>query len=148
MWGWVTQTAHILGHFRPFFGHLSGHIEELEGNKRFFVTRKSRCTWSVATVSCVPLFGCFEWVEGLFLAHKKTDVLAQHGANHLEERLLHQAQARTLTPPFWEPFAQHTRRHDIGCLTPCKIIIFLDKRSPNAFFDFEASTPLNPNVTF
>ena len=34
--------------------------------------------------------------------------------NHLEERLLDQAQARTsYTPPFWGSFVEHTPRHDI-----------------------------------
>ena len=58
--------------------------------------------------------------------------------NHLEERLLDQAQERSLFPPppffYWGSFAQHTPRHDIGCLTPCKIIIMPDKAIPQWIF--------------
>ena len=62
--------------------------------------------------------------------------------NHLEERL-DQAHAQTpYTPsvPFWGLFAQHTPRHDIGCLTPCKIIILRDKMIPKLFI-FSPLTP-------
>ena len=60
--------------------------------------------------------------------------------NHLEERLLDQAQAWALyTPPVWG--SQHTPRHDIGCPTPWKIIILPNKTIPHGFFDSETSIP-------
>ena len=49
-WACLTRTMHIQAIFSPFWAVL-GHIVELEDNKGLFVTRKSRRTWCVATVS-------------------------------------------------------------------------------------------------
>ena len=38
-------------------------------------------------------------------------------------------------------FAQHTPKHEIGCLTPCKIIILGDKIIPDEFLDDDSSSP-------
>ena len=62
--------------------------------------------------------------------------------NHLEERLLDQAQARaSYTPPFWG----HSRSIPQGMILdvhPLVKSLFCPIRpSPNGFFDFEASTP-------
>ena len=67
------------------------------------------------------------------------------GGNYLEDRLLDQAHARApYTPLFGGSFMEHTPKHDIGCLTPCKTIILRDKLSSNEFFDFDPSTPPPP----
>ena len=74
---------------------------------------------------------------------------ASHEQKHLEERLLDQAQVLT---PYTPPFGGHSRsippRHDIGCLTPGKIIILGDGMIPKEFFNFEPSTPLHLHTTF
>ena len=62
--------------------------------------------------------------------------------NHLEERLLDQAQARaSYTPLFWG----HSRSIPQGMIfdvQPLVKSLFCPVRpSPNGFFDFEASTP-------
>ena len=64
--------------------------------------------------------------------------------NHLEERLLDQAQARaSYTPLFWG----HSRSIPQGMILDVQPLVkslFCPIRaSPNGFFDFEASTPLN-----
>ena len=63
-------------------------------------------------------------------------------ANHLEERLLDQAQARaSYTPPFWG----HSRSIPQGMIfdvQPLVKSIFCPiRQSPNGFFDSEASVP-------
>ena len=63
-------------------------------------------------------------------------------ANHLEERLLDQAQARaSYTPLFWG----HSRSIPQGMILDVQPLVkslFCPIRaSPNGFFDFEASTP-------
>ena len=45
--GVVTQTAHNLGHFLPFFLPFLGHIVELEGTKGVFDRAKTTRTWLV-----------------------------------------------------------------------------------------------------
>ena len=68
--------------------------------------------------------------------------------NHLEERLLDQAYARTpYTPLFWGR-TRNIPQGMIGCLTPCKIITLRDKVIPNKIFDFEPSTPPHLGTTF
>ena len=62
--------------------------------------------------------------------------------NHLEERLLDQAQARaSYTPLFWG----HSRSIPQGMILDVQPLVkslFCPIRaSPNGFFDFEASTP-------
>ena len=64
------------------------------------------------------------------------------GRNHLEERLLDQAQARaSYTPLFWG----HSRSIPQGMILDVQPLVksfFCPIRaSPNGFFDFEASTP-------
>ena len=64
------------------------------------------------------------------------------GQNHLEERLLDQAQARAAyTPLFWG----HSRSIPQGMILDVQPLVkslFCPIRpSPNGFFDFEASTP-------
>ena len=64
--------------------------------------------------------------------------------NHLEERLLDQAQARAAyTPLFWG----HSRSIPQGMILDVQPLVkslFCPIRaSPNGFFDSEASTPLN-----
>ena len=44
------------------------------------------------------------------------------------------AGASGVYPPFLGSFAQHTPRHDIGCPTPCKIIILPNKTIPQWIF--------------
>ena len=66
----------------------------------------------------------------------------QFNANHLEERLLDQAQARaSYTPLFWG----HSRSIPQGMILDVQPLVkslFCPIRaSPNGFFDFEASTP-------
>ena len=65
-----------------------------------------------------------------------------YGRNHLEERLLDQAQARaSYTPLFWG----HSRSIPQGMILDVQPLVkslFCPVRpSPNGFFDFEASTP-------
>ena len=67
---------------------------------------------------------------------------SQLGKNHLEERLLDQAQARaSYTPLFWG----HSRSIPQGMILDVQPLVkslFCPIRaSPNGFFDFEASTP-------
>ena len=65
----------------------------------------------------------------------------RRNANHLEERLLDQAQRASFTPPFW----RHLRSIPQGMLfdvQPLVKSLFCPmKRSPNGFFDSEASIP-------
>ena len=49
-WGY-SQELHIFWAILAIFEPFLGHIVELEGNKRLFVTGQSRRTWSLATIS-------------------------------------------------------------------------------------------------
>ena len=77
-------------------------------------------------------------------------LLLQWGPNHLKERLLDQAQARTPYPP--PPFGGHLRSIPQGMILDVqplvKSLFCLTKRFPNGFFDFEASIPLKLETTF
>ena len=64
----------------------------------------------------------FSLPEPIFLIFQPIGAQRQRCENHREERLLEQAQARALHPPFW------------GSLTPCKIIILGDKIIPRCIF--------------
>ena len=73
------------------------------------------------------------------------------GPNHLEERLLDQAQAQTrAAPPFWGSFARRSIPEGmiLDVYPLVKSFFCLTKRPPNEFFDFEAYIPLKLNVTF
>ena len=79
------------------------------------------------------------WVAALILMGPPP---LQGGGNHLEERLLDQAQARaSYTPLFWG----HSRSIPQGMILDVQPLVkslFCPIRaSPNGFFDFEASTP-------
>ena len=72
----------------------------------------------------------------------KMQIDGQDNQNHLEERLLDQAQARaSYTPLFWG----HSRSIPQGMILDVQPLVkslFCPIRpSPNGFFDFEASTP-------
>ena len=75
---------------------------------------------------------------------KQLHIHREREGNHLEERLLDQAQARmSYTPP--PPFGGHSRSIPQGMILDVqplvKSLFCPIERSPNGFFDFEASIP-------
>ena len=86
--------------------------------------------------------GKWAFVPGLHEMVRKMGCEASLTENHLEERLLDQAQARAAyTPLFWG----HSRSIPQGMILDVQPLVkslFCPIRaSPNGFFDFEASTP-------
>ena len=86
------------------------------------------------------------WFNGIWCVHKLlkqfSTLYRSKMENHLEERLLDQAQARaSYTPLFWG----HSRSIPQGMILDVQPLVkslFCPIRpSPNGFFDFEASTP-------
>ena len=71
-------------------------------------------------------------------------------SNHLEDRLLDQAQAQTpYTPPLFGGHSHSIPQGMILDVQPSAKSFFCPiKRSPNGFFDFEASIPLKLDTTF
>ena len=90
----------------------------------------------------VPRFLCLGKPLLFRIGLTKTPGIGHPRFNHLEERLLDQAQARaSYTPLFWG----HSRSIPQGMILDVQPLVkslFCPIRaSPNGFFDFEASTP-------
>ena len=87
--------------------------------------------------------------EGPIQLRKSVGKVREIAGNHLEERLLDQAQARaSYTPLFWGHSLSIPQGMILDVQPLVKSLFCPIRASPNGFFDFEASTPLNLDITF
>ena len=108
----------------PFTASVKCHAAQLFGmpeSKRYASEscgRSAACMHETSRNCCVTALEC----------------TGGRGKSPRREVVRSSAGASGVYPPFLGSFAQHTPRHDIGCPTPCKIIILPNKTIPQWIF--------------